>query len=319
MKVRVILLMAVVFLSLAVAVNGFAKGKEINFGIISTETSKNLRTIWEPFLEDMTKQTGIKVNAFFVTDYAAVIEGMKFNKVQLAWYGNKSAMEAVDRANGEVFAQTVNFDGTEGYYSLLVAHKDAAFNNLEELFAQSQNLSFSNGDPNSTSGFLVPSYYVFAVNNINPKTAFKRSVTGNHESNLLAVASKQVDVATANTEAIARLQETNPAKVGLIKTVWQSPLIPSDPLVWRKDLDDETKKILVDFLFSYGKDQRELDILEALQWKGFKVSDNNQLIPVRQLELYKQKAKIENDANLSTEAKTTALAEIDAKLEALGK
>ena len=50
---------------------------------------------------------------------------MRFNKVQVAWYGNKSAMEAVDRANGEVFAQMVTADGSPGYWSLLIAHKDS--------------------------------------------------------------------------------------------------------------------------------------------------------------------------------------------------
>ena len=44
------------------------------------------------------KETGLKVNPFFATDYAGVIEALRFDKVQIAWYGNKSAMEAVDRA-----------------------------------------------------------------------------------------------------------------------------------------------------------------------------------------------------------------------------
>ena len=83
-----------------------AETTEINFGIISTESQQNLKTIWEPFLADMEEETGLKVNAFFASDYAGVIEGMRFDKVQVAWYGNKSAMEAVDRADGEVFVQT---------------------------------------------------------------------------------------------------------------------------------------------------------------------------------------------------------------------
>ena len=82
--------------------------KEINFGIISTESSQNLRRAWEPLLEDMGEELCVKVNAFFAPDYAGIIEGMRFYKVQVAWYGNKSAMEAVDRANGEVFVQTVD-------------------------------------------------------------------------------------------------------------------------------------------------------------------------------------------------------------------
>ena len=51
---------------------------------------------WEPFIEDMSKQTGLKVNAFFATDYTGIIEAQRFNKIQVAWYGNK----ARDRGGG---------------------------------------------------------------------------------------------------------------------------------------------------------------------------------------------------------------------------
>ena len=74
--------------------------KALNFGIISTESQQNLKPQWEPFLKDMEKSLGVKVNAFFAPDYAGIIQGMRFNKVDIAWYGNLSAMEAVDRANG---------------------------------------------------------------------------------------------------------------------------------------------------------------------------------------------------------------------------
>ncbi len=97
----------------------------LNFGIISTESTQNLKTIWEPFLQDMESEVGMKVNAYFAPDYAGVIQAMRFGKVDVAWYGNKSAMEAVDRAGGEIFAQTVDVDGNPGYWSLLVTHKDS--------------------------------------------------------------------------------------------------------------------------------------------------------------------------------------------------
>jgi len=70
-----------------------AQVKEIAFGIISTESSANLKSAWQPLLEDMQKATGLKVNAFFAPDYAGVIEGMRFNKVHVAWMGNKSGMK----------------------------------------------------------------------------------------------------------------------------------------------------------------------------------------------------------------------------------
>ncbi len=110
-----------------------AHAQEINFGIISTEATQNLKADWQPLLDDLAKQTGFKIRAFFAPDYAGIIEGMRFNKVQVAWLGNKSAMEAVDRANGEVFAQMVNADGTQGYYSHLIVHKDCHLATLDDV------------------------------------------------------------------------------------------------------------------------------------------------------------------------------------------
>ena len=76
---------------------------------------------------------GVKVNGFYATDYAGIIEAQRFNKVQIAWYGNKSAIEAVDRANGEVFAQFVDLDGTPGYYSYIITHKDSGITSLDQV------------------------------------------------------------------------------------------------------------------------------------------------------------------------------------------
>ena len=110
--------------------------KALNFGIISTESQQNLKPQWDPFLKDMEKKLGVKVNAFFAPDYAGIIQGMRFNKVDIAWYGNLSAMEAVDRANGQVFAQTVAADGSPGYWSVLIVNKDSPINNLDDLIAK---------------------------------------------------------------------------------------------------------------------------------------------------------------------------------------
>ena len=192
----------------------------LNFGIISTEASQNLKVLWDPFLKDMSKALGMEVKAFFASDYAGVIEGMRFKKVDLSWIGNKGAMVMVDRANGEVFAQTTAPDGSKGYYSCLIVNKKSPLQNLDDMFAQASKLSFSNGDPNSTSGFLVPGYYVFAKNGKDPQKIFARTVSANHEANALSVANNTVDVATCNNEGLARLAIT----AMKVWPVWPSPL-----------------------------------------------------------------------------------------------
>ncbi|HGQ7255498.1 TPA: phosphonate ABC transporter substrate-binding protein [Pseudomonas aeruginosa] len=291
----------------------------INFGIISTESSQNLKSIWEPFLKDMSQQTGYQVKAFFAPDYAGIIQGMRFDKVDIAWYGNKAAMEAVDRAHGEIFAQTVAASGAPGYWSLLIANKDSKIDSLEDMLANAKSLTFGNGDPNSTSGYLVPGYYVFAKNNVDPVKAFKRTFNSSHEVNALAVANKQVDVATFNTEGMERLELTQPEKARQLKVIWKSPLIPGDPLVWRNNLSDEQKNKLRDFFFKYGANAEQKKVLADLQWSKFQPSDDDQLLPIRQLELFKQRTDVANNANLGAEEKAAKLKALDEELAKLEK
>lgn len=294
----------------------------LNFGIISTESTQNLKTGWDPFLEDMSRKLDMEVKGFFAPDYAGIIQGMRFDKVDIAWLGNKSAMEAVDRAGGEIVAQTVAADGSPGYWSLLIVHKDRDdLNSVEDMLANASDLNFGNGDPNSTSGYLVPGYYVFGKNGVNAKEAFKRTLNSSHETNAMAVANRQVDVATFNTESMERLEINHPDKAEQLKVVWKSPLIPADPIVWRENLPEQTKDKLRDFLMSYGTsgDEKELEILANLQWAPFQASSNDQLLPIRQLALFRERSVIEADDSYSAEEKQELMSEIDAKLAALDK
>ncbi|WP_264194523.1 phosphonate ABC transporter substrate-binding protein [Acuticoccus sediminis] len=307
-------------LSFAIAAPAVAQEvTEINFGIISTESQQNLRKQWEPFLSDMEAAIGMPVNPFFASDYAGVIEGMRFGKVQVAWFGNKSAMEAVDRSDGEIFVQTVDAAGNPGYWSLILAPKDSPLNSLDDLLKCDQSLNFGLGDPNSTSGFLVPTTFVFAANGVDPKSCFKNVTNANHETNAMAVANGQVDAAANNTENLARIEANNPKAFEKIKIIWKSPLIPSDPIVWRKDLPADVKEKIKTFFLTYGTEDsagdvaEEKAVLEGLAWAPFRASNNDQLLPIRVMEIAKEQAKIQADDKLSDEEKAAKVEALEAQ------
>lgn len=295
----------------------------INFGIISTESTSNLKVQWLPLLEDMEKAVGMEVKPFFAPDYAGVIEAMRFGKVHVAWFGNKSGMEAVDRAGGEVFVQTSKADGSQGYYSHIITNvKNSGINKLEDIFACDKSLNFGIGDPNSTSGFLVPTYYVFAKNDVDPKKCFKTVRNANHETNLMATANMQVDVAANNSEQIGRSKLKAPEAAAKIKVIWTSPLIPSDPMVYRKDMSKELKSKIKAFFLGYGRmgdTEKATQVLRNISdGQGFFMESNNtQLYPIRQLALYKNKLKVENSTGMSDAEKAKRVAEIDAQLAEL--
>lgn len=300
---------------------GAAQAQPVSFGIISTESSVNLKKAWDPFINAMKEKTGLDVRAYFASDYAGIIEAMRFGKVDFAWIGNKGAIEMVDRSGGEVFAQVVGKDGTHGYYSYLIVNKKSRYQTVDEVLKDAKNLVFSNGDPNSTSGYLVPGYYIFGQRGLDSKKIFKRTLNASHEANGLAVANGKADVATFNSEAMGRLTITQPAKAQELRVVWKSPLIPGDPLVWRKNLDQATKDKIKSFVLSYGKGanaEAEMKVLNSLQWSGFIPSSDRQLDSVRVLEYFRQKSKIQ-DSDMPADEKKAKIAEIDAAMKKLSK
>ena len=277
--------------------------KELNFGIISTESQANQRPLWEPFIAALSSSIGIPVRAFYATQYAGVIEAMRFGQVQIAWYGGKSYIEAAKIANAEAFAQTVSSDGKKGYYAHLIANKSNPIAAAAKkqggdkyVIRNASKLTFAFNDPNSTSGFLVPSYYVFAKNKVDPKKVFKRLIfSGSHEATALAVANNQVDVATNNNESLERLEKTNPSARQNIEIIWTSPIIPSDPIAYRKDLPADVKKKLQNFFYNF-KDKK---ILEPLQWSALVPANDKTWNPIRELDLAKQVLDLEAKTDLT--------------------
>lgn len=298
---------------------------ELNFGFVSMESNAGLKVGFDPFIEDMSEELGIPVKSYFAPDYAGIIEGMRFGKVDVAWFGNKSGMEAVDRANGEVFAHNSFKDGTTGYWSLIIVNADSDLETIDDVIERGSELDFGNGDPNSTSGYLIPQHYLWGARGIDPATHFKRMVNANHETNIMAVASGQVDFATNNTLHMEKFTMQNPELAEKIRVIWKSPKIPSDPIVYRGELPENAKQKIRDFILEYGQKgdnvEQELEVLANMStgWGPFGPSDNSHLIPVREISIAKEMMKIRNNESLDVAEKAQQLKPLQAKLAELQK
>ena len=323
MKIRFVYLALVAMLAVAIGATSAAEVKPINWGILAVESQDNLMKRWGPILEAMAKKMGIPIKPFFATDYTGVIEAMRFGKVDVVQYGNKSAMTAVDRANAEVFAKVIERDGSAGYYSILVTHKDNThLNSLDDVLKCDQSIDFGIGDPQSTSGFLVPTTFIFAAHDIDPRACFKTVRNASHEANLLSAATRQVDVATANDRAMYfRLQRNKPEAFEQLKEIWRSPLIPPDPFAWRKDLPEDVKAKIFYGMMSFGRIgapetvREERNLLNEMGFKGFEPSSDLQLLPIREMEMTKELSKIKGDETLTDTEKETQVAELQTQIE----
>jgi phosphonate transport system substrate-binding protein len=152
---------------------------------------------------------------------------------------------------------------------------------------------------------------------VDAATAFKRTLNSSHEVNALSVAKGQLDVATFNTESWDRLEVTQPDMAAKLKVIWKSPLIPADPMVWSKALSDENKTKIREFFAGYGNTDEEKAVLKGMQLGKFLKSSDDQLLPIRQLELFKQRTEVVASTSLNADEKAKRLKDIDAGLTKL--
>ena len=86
---------------------------EIVFSILSAESQASAQQDWQPFIDDMSKAMGRPVKPFYGSNYTALIEALRFKQTDLGWFTNQSGLEAVRRADGEVFARAWGQDWVE--------------------------------------------------------------------------------------------------------------------------------------------------------------------------------------------------------------
>lgn len=265
-----------------------AEPNVINFSILATENSTSMETFWKPILADMEKSIGIPVKPFFASNYTALIEALRFKQVDAGWFSNLSGLEAVRRANGEVFARTFDPSNIDGYKSVIIVPAKSK-TTLEDVLRCDKSLTFGIGDAKSTSGTLAPMTYLFAPNNIDPAKCFKAVKTANHQANLFSVAKGVLDVATNNSTAIRLQKERGTGVAEQVRVIWESPKLPEDPIIWRSDLDPAVKEKLRRFFLTYAQGEgaepeRQRKLLNALSIGGFKPADASHLLPVQEME-----------------------------------
>jgi phosphonate transport system substrate-binding protein len=246
-RIVLVAVLAVLGLVSGVGANDPSWPKEVTFGLLSTENASEITRRWGPILAQLEKDLGVKVKPVTATDYRGTIEALKFKKAELGHLGPKSYVEASTNnyANVEPIAQLQLANGSLGYRSCLIVHADADIFSPEDMAGK----TFAFNDPNSTSGYLVPSAFFMMELGVDPKKHFSKvTFSGSHEASILAVAAKKVEIASTNLPDLQQLTRENKVPRGALRVIWVSKLIPNDPIVVRKDLPASFKSAVQESL-----------------------------------------------------------------------
>jgi len=285
---------------------------EIRFSVLSTESTRQMSAYWRPILADMQKQTGLKVTPYYSSNYTLLVEAMRYNKTDAGWFSNQSGLEAVRRAGGEVFARTFDPSGVDGYTSVIIVNSKSKLT-LDKILSCDKTVTFGLGDALSTSGTLAPLTYLFSPRNIKPTNCFKQLRSGlSHQTNLVAVANGQLDAATNNSTSLLLDRQNGGHLADSVRVVWRSPVLPEDPIIWRKSLDPDAKEKLRQFFLTYGQGDSpqaalQRSYLAKVNVGGFKAADNNHLLPVREMEATEKLAEARDSADPAKITKAQAI------------
>ena len=235
-----------------------APDQTLTFSILSAEDQASFGPLWQPMLDDLSKAIGRPVQPRFSSSYALLVEAMNANQTQIGWFSAEPALDAVQRANGQVFARTVDLDGKDTYTSVVIVKKGGGVT-LDRILACDHTLNFGMGDPKSTSGTLAPMTYLFKPKGIDPNACFKTVRSAAHAANLFAVANGALDASTNNSVGLdfARVgSDAAKQAYNNLDVVWTSPPLPESALVYRKDLDPALRAKIAAFFLHYGARNR---------------------------------------------------------------
>jgi phosphonate transport system substrate-binding protein len=222
-----------------------AQYRELRLGISSAENERDAIQRQQPFQDYIQRTMGVPLRVFRATDYAGVVEAMRSSNIEFARIGPANYALAHRVMGNRVipFARDRDNEGETGYYSVAFVKADSAFRRIEDLRGR----SFAFADPNSTSGFAFPSYFLRRAG-FDPATFFSRTgFSGSHEQSVIAVLNGTFDGgatfwSNATRGNIQRMEEKGMIQPGTTRIIWTSPIIPNSPWVMRADLPEDLRR-----------------------------------------------------------------------------
>ncbi|MBI4607778.1 MAG: putative selenate ABC transporter substrate-binding protein [Candidatus Rokubacteria bacterium] len=242
---------------------------------IPDENPNELMRIYTPFAEYLAKELGMKVRFTPVGDYAATVEGLAARKLDLVWYGGFTSVQAVRRTDGTARRLVLRQEDAE-FKSVFVARPGSGIKGLRDLKGK----TFSFGSVGSTSGHLMPRYFLLQAG-INPEKDLKQvAYSGAHDATALWVESGKVEAGALNFLVWDKLVQQKKVDFAKVNVFYTTP--PYADYVWtaRGDLDAGLQeRITAAFLkldYTKPEDRRLLDLHRTkkyikandAEWKG---------------------------------------------------
>jgi len=184
----------------------------------------------------LSAQLGVEVKYIPVKSYAAAITAFRNNQVQLAWFGGLSGVQARRLVPGsEALAQGYE---DQFFKSYIIAHESAGLEQGEELSEALKGKTFTFGSKGSTSGRLMPEFYLRERFGQAPEEVFERvGFSGDHSRTIAQVQSGAYQVGAVNFAVWETELAEGKIDTSKVKVIWTTPTYPDYQWTIRGDVD----------------------------------------------------------------------------------
>ena len=231
---------------------------------IPDESPTELQRKFAPLGRYLENEIKMKVQFIPVTDYAAVVEALAAKKIEMAWLGGFTFVQARLRTGNA--NPIIQREEDRVFTSKFITNSASGINNLADLKGK----TFTFGSVSSTSGSLMPRYFLLQ-NKLVPEKDFRRvAYSGAHDATALQVESGKVDAGVLNASVWDKLVEGKKVDPAKVKVIWTTPTYYDYNWTVRGDLDPALIRKLTDaFLKLDAKHPAHKEILELQRASKF--------------------------------------------------
>ncbi|HHJ14011.1 MAG TPA: putative selenate ABC transporter substrate-binding protein [Gammaproteobacteria bacterium] len=272
---RLLFLTVVLFSNTAVA----APPKTLVFSAIPDQDETRLKQRFGDVAKYLEKKLGVPVKYVPVKSYAAAITAFRNNQVQLAWFGGLSGVQARLKVPGsQAIAQGVEDTKFRTY---IIANHSTGLRPSDEFPKEIAGKTFTFGSKGSTSGRLMPQYYI--EKNLNDKVdnIFKRvGFSGNHSKTIALVQSGAYEVGAVNYQVWEKELKDGKIDTSKVQVIWKTPTYPDYQWTIRGDVDKVWGEGFADKVKAALLDMKDPELLERFPRSGFIEARNSDYQPI---------------------------------------
>jgi len=250
------------------------------FTAIPDQDETELRERFGKVADYLEGELDVDVRYVPVKSYAAAVSAFRNNQVQLAWFGGLSGVRARQAVPGSrALAQGVE---DTRFRTFFIAHESAGLSPSDDFPAGIEGKTFTFGSKGSTSGRLMPEFYIRDHFGASPREVFERvGFSGNHTRTIALVESGTYQVGALNFQVWKDQVAQGNVDTDAVQVIWKTPTYPDYQWTIRGDVDARFGEGFADRVQKALINMDDPALLQTFPREGFVAAENSDYDPVR--------------------------------------